>query len=342
MQTHVITGTNGVSQIIVGAVLRDAATYLRGRQCVIVTDEHVAPLYRDHFPPGDVVVIGSGEAIKTLNTAALVYQKFVTAELDRGAFVLAVGGGIVCDLAGFAAATYLRGIACGFVPTTLLAQVDASVGGKNGVNFEGYKNVIGTFAQPEFVLIDVNLLQTLPAATLGCGLAEAIKHGAIADRALFEFMETHAEGICQRDPACLERIVNDSIMIKAAIVNRDEKEQGERRKLNFGHTFGHAIEKTLGWPHGESVALGMVVAARLSQQRGYLSAADTTRLCNLLAAYQLPVALNADADLSRIKEALRHDKKRYGAQLKFVLLHGLGQAIIEDVTLTELENAVNC
>jgi len=337
--TYTIQGAKSDSQIVFGAKLRDLSAYIAGRRCVIVTDKQVAPLYRDQFPQdAPVAVIGTGEANKTLHTLDQLYQTFLNAELDRSACVVAIGGGIVSDLAGFAASTYLRGLQFGFVPTTLLAQVDASVGGKNGLNFQGYKNLIGTFTQPEFVLIDVSLLSTLPRRALGCGFAEAIKHGAIADRVLFAFMETDAERICNLETDAVERIVRDSIVIKSTIVNADEREQGERRKLNFGHTFGHAIEKTLGVPHGESVAIGMTVAARLSQQRGYLAETDVARLIRLLQAYNLPTAIAADKEA--VRNALRKDKKRYGDHIKFVLLERIGKAMIQDVSLQELEQVV--
>ena len=338
MTTYTIQGASGKSRLLFGVSLDDLSDYLAGRHCVIVTDEQVYPLYRSRFPRAEVEVIGTGEGIKTMQTVERLYQRFLDAGLDRSSCVVAIGGGIVSDIAGFAASTYLRGVSFGFVPTTLLAQVDASVGGKNGVNFQGYKNLIGTFTQPEFVLIDVSLLKTLPARTLGCGFAEAVKHGAIADAALFAFMEAEAALIRALEPDAVERIVRDSVMIKSTIVNADEKEHGERRKLNFGHTFGHAIEKTLGLPHGESIAIGMTVAARISRQRGLLSDADVNRLIAVLRAYALPTTIAAEK--SAVKDALKKDKKRYGDRVKFVLLEAIGRAVIEDVSLNELEQVV--
>ncbi len=338
MITHTIRGATGESVIILGESLTQLEKYIHDRTYVIITDETVYAHYKEQFPDDNIIIIGTGEQIKTLDTARKIYQKFLEFELDRSSFVVAIGGGIVSDIAGFAASTYLRGISFGFVPTTLLAQVDASVGGKNGVNFQSYKNMVGVFSQPEFVLIDFSVLNTLEPNTLGCGFAEAIKHGAIADSALFAFMEKHTNSIKSLEPQGIERIVSDSIVIKAAVVNKDEKEQGERRKLNFGHTFGHAIEKTLGIPHGESVSIGMTVAANLSQQRGYLSASDVDRLLQLIQAFDLPVRI--DADKARIMDAMRKDKKRYGDKIKFVLLEEIGTAIIQDVSLNELETVV--
>lgn len=339
MITHVIKGNTGESTIVLGESLTRLEQYIKGRKYVIVTDENVNQLYGERFPGDDVIVIGTGERSKTLNTVETIYKKFLDFELDRSACVVAIGGGLVCDVAGFAASTYLRGIEFGFVPTTLLAQVDASVGGKNGVNFQGYKNIIGTFNQPEFVLADFSLLKTLEKQYLGCGFAEAIKHGAIADSSLFAFMEEHADDIKNLESTSIERIVNDSIVIKSAIVNKDEKEKGERRKLNFGHTFGHAIEKTLGLPHGEAVSIGMVVAANLSQKLGGLADSNAERLIKLLARFDLPVKI--DADKQDIKDAIRKDKKRYGDSIKFVLISDIGKSFIQDVTLKELEAVVD-
>jgi 3-dehydroquinate synthase len=339
MITHRIAGNNGESQIVLGESIHHLERYIDGRTYAIITDTHVDTFYHDSFPGERIIVIGTGEGMKTLDTIESLYNKFLEFELDRSSFIVAVGGGVVCDIAGFAASTYLRGISFGFVATTLLAQVDASVGGKNGVNFQGYKNLIGTFNQPEFVLADFSMLNTLEKTYLGCGFAEAIKHGIIADSDLFSFMEAHANDLKNLDPQGIERIVNDSIVIKAAIVNKDEKEKGERRKLNFGHTFGHAIEKTLGFPHGESISIGMVVAAQLSQQLDYITDAEVTRITQVLEAFDLPITITGKKD--RIKDSIRKDKKRYGDSIKFVLINDIGTCCIQDVGLDKLEAVID-
>ncbi len=339
MKSFMIRGQNATSHIRLGASFQHLDQYIGKRPAAIVTDETVYRLYHDLMPSKNIVVLESGETFKTLQTVETVYQKFLEYGLDRAALIIAIGGGIVCDIAGFAASTYLRGISFGFVPTTLLAQVDASVGGKNGVNFHGYKNLIGTFNQPEFVLIDVGVLKTLPAKMLSCGFAEAIKHGAIADAQLFAFMEEHAAAIRNLDPDSLERIVSDSIILKSSIVSQDEKEHGERRKLNFGHTVGHAVENVLGIPHGEAVAIGMAAAARLSQEFGYLTQAEVERLTNLLSLYGLPITIDT-TDRQALKQALHKDKKRYEDVVKFVLLKAIGTAIVQDVPIAELERVI--
>jgi 3-dehydroquinate synthase len=337
--THGIKGNPGKSIILLGESLTQLERYIKGRKCVIITDKNIYALYKEMFPINDVIVIDIGEQNKTLDTVEVIYKKFLDFALDRSACVVAIGGGIVCDVAGFAASTYLRGVEFGFVPTTLLAQLDASVGGKNGVNFQGYKNLIGTFNHPEFVLVDFSLLKTLGKQDLGCGFAEAIKHGVIADSNLFAFMEEHVDAIKDLELKSIERIVNDSIVIKSAIVNRDEKEKGDRRKLNFGHTFGHALEITLGLPHGEAVSLGMVVAAKLSKKLGGLANSEAEKLIKLLARFDLPVKI--DADKQHIKDAIRKDKKCYGDSIKFVLLQEIGKCVIEDVNLKELEIVID-
>jgi 3-dehydroquinate synthase len=229
----------------------------------------------------------------------------------------------------------MRGVHFGFVATTLLAQVDASVGGKNGVNFSGYKNMVGVFNQPEFVICDLDLLKTLPKREVLCGMAEIVKHGAIADADLFAFLEENAQGALELDPVVVERLVYDSVVIKSAVVSRDEKEAGERRKLNFGHTFGHAIEKTSGVPHGEAVSAGMAAAARLSAQKGLLAHAEADRLIALLDRLGLPTRIPAKPE--SVLDALRKDKKRKGAGIHFVLLADIGRAVIEEIPLAELD-----
>ncbi|MCJ7542222.1 MAG: 3-dehydroquinate synthase, partial [Desulfobacterales bacterium] len=258
---------------------------------------------------------------------------------DRSTFIVGIGGGIVCDIAGFVASTYLRGVRFGFVSSTLLSQVDASVGGKNGVNFKDYKNMIGVFNQPEFVICDLNLLNTLPEKEVLCGLAEIVKHAVIGDRHLFAYLEAHYQEALALDKDVIGKLVYDSIIIKSAIVNQDELEKGERRKLNFGHTFGHAFEKTTGVPHGEAVSAGMVVASQLSVKRGHLSAKNAERIETLLQKIGLPVRIQAEG--KSILDALKKDKKRKGDRIYFVLLDEIGNAFVEQIPIKELEAVIH-
>ena len=338
MKTLEIEGGTGRSDLYVGERLQRVTDYLPKTGVVIVTDSTVLGLYGDVFPSAPVIEIGTGEAIKTLDTVETIYQRLVELEADRSVFILGIGGGIVCDVAGFVASTYLRGVRFGFVATTLLAQVDASVGGKNGVNFSGYKNMVGVFNQPEWVICDMELLKTLPKREVLSGFAEIIKHGAIGDADLFAFLESRADRALALDPEVIERLVYDSVVIKAAIVNRDERERGERRKLNFGHTFGHAVEKVTCIPHGEAVSIGMAVAARLSVQKGLLSPARAGRIPALIDRYGLPSRLEVNP--GDAIDALKRDKKREGDRINFVLLQGIGEAVVREIPLKELEAVV--
>ncbi len=338
MKTFKIDGSTGSSTLLVGERLRNLKEHLPDAKTVIITDTNVRGFYQNEFPACGVIEIGMGEKIKTLDTVMDIYESLVDLEADRSSFIVGVGGGVVCDIAGFVASTYLRGVRFGFAASTLLAQVDAGVGGKNGVNLGGYKNMVGVFNQPEFVICDLDLLKTLDKKEVLCGMAEIVKHAAIADAELFAFLEENHSQALELDQGVIERLVYDSIRIKSDVVNKDEKETGERRKLNFGHTIGHAIEKTAGVPHGEAVSAGMVAAARLSVQKGLLKAKDEERLFNLLKKLNLPTSIPADEN--RVVDALRRDKKREGSRIHFVLLDGIGSAVVDEISISELERAL--
>ena len=329
-----VHGSNRKSVITVWEHHPHVGAYLPHEKIFVVTDTEVHRLYPAFFKSYEPVVIGTGERIKTLDTVALIYGKLLEKEADRSIFLIGVGGGVVCDIVGFAAATYLRGVRFGFVPTTLLSQVDAAVGGKNGVNFGGFKNKIGTITQPDFVWCDPSFFRTLPERETRSGLAEVVKHALIADVNLFDYIESNVQDILSLEPAVMERLVLDCLRIKAGVVSRDEKEQGERRILNFGHTVGHAVEQRSGLAHGEAVSVGMAVAAALSVRLGLLPAGKLTRIVNLLRQLHLPVSLPAPAD--EIVAALGQDKKREGDALHFVLLNDIGHAVVREISLTEL------
>ncbi|MDR0295557.1 MAG: 3-dehydroquinate synthase [Prevotellaceae bacterium] len=339
MEKRLISGIYRKSLLLIGESVNYINKHLPKSKVVVITDEKVYNLYPAFFQPYEIIVIGRGEQIKNLSTIAYIYEKFIEYEVDRSTFVLGVGGGVVCDIAGFAASTYLRGLCFGFVPTTLLAQVDASIGGKNGVNFNGLKNRVGTFNQPGFVLCDPAFFQTLPGKEFRCGLGEIVKHALIADAEMFEYMEKNVSNIVSRQPEVLQQLVADSMRIKAEVVNRDEREQGERRLLNFGHTVGHIIEERSTLTHGEAVAAGMVVAARLSQQRGMLSDNAFNRMITLLKALSLLVECPLTS--TEIIDGLAWDKKREGNGLYFIFLKDIGHADIEKVPLSQLEVLIN-
>ncbi len=334
MRTFEIQGANHISRLLVGEKLAHLAAYLPDARTVIITDTVVSRLYQDKFPDVDVIAIGCGEKIKTLDTVSRIYEQLIDLNMDRGGFIMGIGGGIVCDVAGFAASTYMRGVRYGFVASTLLAQVDASVGGKNGVNFGGYKNMVGVFNQPDFVICDMDLLATLDQRQRLCGFAEIIKHALIADSDMFDYLEKQYLSALALNTEVIEKLVCDSIRIKSEVVARDEYEQGERRKLNFGHTIGHALEKTTGIPHGEAVAIGMVAAAAFSAAKGFLSSDDLTRITTLISQYQLPTRINVASE--RLFTVMRKDKKRAGEKIHFVFLRRIGEAFVESVSLDEL------
>ncbi len=276
------------------------------------------------------IVVPDGENHKNWTTLDTVIDRLLAHRCDRHTAIVALGGGVVGDLAGFAAATYQRGVPFVQVPTTLLAQVDSSVGGKTAINHARGKNMVGAFYQPQLVLADMDTLATLPERELRAGLAEVIKHGAIRDAGLFAWLEANVERLVARDPEALAHAVERSIEIKADVVARDERETGERALLNFGHTFGHAIENGLGygtWLHGEAVAAGMVMAAELSARLGLLDAQSAERLRRLIERAGLPSA-GPPIPPERYLELMSVDKKAQGGRVRFILLERLGSAVL--------------
>ncbi|MDR2963342.1 MAG: 3-dehydroquinate synthase [Bacteroidales bacterium] len=336
-----IDSTIGSSLILVGERIEHVLNYIpKNKKLAIISDDTVISLYGDRFPKADVVIsVPQGEANKTLQSVERMYEQLLDAECDRSAFILAIGGGIVCDISGFVAATFMRGVDFGFVSTTLLSQVDASVGGKNGVNFKGFKNFIGTFCLPKFVICELSMLKTLSPSELLSGMAEVIKHGAIADPDLFTYIEHNPQKVLRYDSDALERFVYDSVIIKSNIVNLDARENGTRRLLNFGHTFGHAIEKIAKLPHGHAVSVGMVLAARLSALHGSLPQAAVERLTALLNVLGLPSAVSIPPE--ELLAAMRGDKKREGSAIHFVLLSEIGKAYVEKISFTQLEHYIH-
>jgi len=312
-----------------------------GTACAIVTNETVAPLYaerlaaslRSQFGHIEIVVLPDGEVHKDWPALQRVFSALLESKCDRSVIVFALGGGVIGDLAGFAAACYMRGVRYVQVPTTLLAQVDSAVGGKTAINHALGKNMIGAFHQPMLVVADIDTLQTLPKRELVAGLAEVIKYGAIADDGFLDWIDSHMGELLSFDPLALAHAVRRSCEIKAAIVAADERESGVRATLNFGHTFGHAIETGLGhgaWLHGEAVGCGMVMAADLSVRLDLLPRAHADRITKIVARAGLPVkapALGAE----RYLELMRVDKKADGGQLRFVVLDGPGQALLRVV-----------
>ncbi len=340
MQTIGIKTETGESNIYLGEKIENLRAYLPlDRKVVIVTDEHILQHYSQYLQDYPIVTIGLGEKNKNLQTIEHIFAEFIRLEVDRSSFIVAVGGGIVCDVLGFAASTFMRGIPFGFVSTTLLSQVDASVGGKNGVNFQGYKNMVGVFMQPQFVICDVTMFKTLDNKQFISGFGEIIKAGAIRDIKLFEYLETNYKRALNYDTEVLEKVIYESVRIKAQVVQNDEKEKGERRILNFGHTFAHSIEKNTGMLHGEAVSIGMVLAARASVKLGLLTIGEAERIEMVLVNYNLPVKLTLEKN--KVFDALLKDKKREGNYINLVLLSGLGNAVVQKVAITQMEEIIN-
>jgi 3-dehydroquinate synthase len=325
---------------------------LAQKKVAIVTNTNVAPLFMERLAGalgrGGVevvrIVVADGEEHKDWRTLNTIFDALLEQRCGRDCTLLALGGGVIGDLTGFAAATYQRGVQYIQVPTTLLAQVDSSVGGKTAINHPLGKNMIGAFHQPRLVLADLDTLKTLPERELRAGLAEVIKHGLIRDAAFFGWLEANLDRLLARDPDALGHAVMRSVAIKAEIVGKDERERGLRQLLNFGHTFGHAIETGLGygvWLHGEAVAAGMAMAADLSRELGSLSEADAGRIGSLLERAGLPVAASG-IDPKRMRQLMSIDKKAREGRIHFVLLERLGAATLRaDVPAAAIERTLS-
>lgn len=340
-------GNNLISE---GDLLRQ---HIVGSQIMLVSNTTVAPIYLDSVRKAfsnfqcEKIILPDGEAHKNISEFNLIIDALADNKFHRDATIVALGGGVITDIAGFAAACYHRGINVIQIPTTLLAQVDASVGGKTAVNHSRGKNLIGAFHQPGAVIIDTSTLTTLPEREFNAGMAELIKTALIKDANLFEWCEQHLDDLQQQNPKTLTQAITDTVSIKASVVAKDYKERGERALLNLGHTFGHAIENNLGygtWLHGEAVAMGIILASKLSQRIGWLSQSDCTRIEALLKRLNLPSELPSELNCDKLLTAMRGDKKVQANKLRFVLLRGIGDAVLtaeveEDDVLSVLEEA---
>lgn len=322
-----------------GASLRQLDQYAQQARSILIVDEQVDRFHGEKFLGWRKIVVPSGEASKDLQVFGRVVDQLIALEADRKTWLIGIGGGVVTDLTGFVASVYMRGVPYAFVPTTLLAQVDAAVGGKNGVNYGAYKNMLGVIRQPAFLLFDTQLLETLPEAEWHNGFAEIIKYACICDRELFDLLETHSQQALSHAPAIIDQLVARSVDIKCQIVAEDEFESGRRRLLNFGHTVGHAVEKLEGIAHGQAVAKGMVVAAAFSRELGGLDPEAVARLVRLLGRYHLPVDIHSDP--AAISRYFRMDKKREDDTIHFILLNEIGAAVVKPLALERLSALLN-
>ena len=335
METIQVKGKISESTIIVGESISNLSKYIPSKGVYIITDENVDKIYSNIFPNFPKYIVKPGEESKNLLSVSEIYRWLLDTSADRSSFIVGIGGGVVCDIAGFVASTYMRGVEFGFVATSLLAQVDASVGGKNGVDFDGFKNIVGTFNQPKFVICDTSMLKTLPPVELSNGFAEMVKHCLIADANDFAFMEENIGMLMNCDVNVITPLLAKSVRIKANIVTADEHEKGERKKLNLGHTWGHAVEKVSGLPHGQSVSIGLEFSARLSSEKGLLEKRDYMRLMNLLRELQLPICTSINP--LKIFDALIKDKKKVDDSIDFILMKGIGNVVIERLPLNEIK-----
>ncbi len=306
-------------------------------QAVVITDEHIFDKHKRKFKGWNTIVLKPGEAYKIQQTVDMIIDQLIAFGADRKTTLIGVGGGVVTDMTGYVAGVYMRGIACGFVPTSILAMVDASIGGKNGIDVGVYKNMVGLIRQPKFLLYDHSFLKTLPKEEWQNGFAEIIKHACIKDAAMFALLQAGSLASFKRDPAKLAAIIQRNALIKTKVVVADEFEQADRKLLNFGHTLGHAIENMYELSHGQAISIGMTYAAIMSQQiRGFK---DAEAVIGLLAKYGLPTF--ADFDKKKAFKTLQMDKKKQAQGINYVLLHKIGKGVIQPLSFQELETILN-
>lgn len=334
-ELRVKRGNDGFSRIIIGDVKAELGALIGDRRAIIITDKIVYPLFKKIINEYGHIVINCGEQHKTIDTLCQIYSELLTLSADRSTLIVGFGGGIVTDIAGYAASTYMRGLDFGFVATTLLSQVDASIGGKNGINYEGYKNMIGTFTQPSFVLCDPSLLSSLPEREFRAGLAEVIKMGIIQDKSLFDVFYNHSLADIITDQSIQKNIISRAISIKAELVSEDEKEDGVRKKLNLGHTIGHAIERSTDkYIHGEAVAIGLSMIAEISAKLGYLPDSEREKVDQALLNMNLPIKSNVPMEL--IFNALRLDKKKETNNISIVIMRAIGDCDLLKISFDDL------
>lgn len=335
MQLLTVKGLLRDSTILIGESVNNLSKYIPQDNVLIIADIKMKDLPGMHLPAYPTYFFRAQEKAKGFSTVADIYKWLLEQGADRSTFIVGIGGGIICDITGFVASTFMRGLRFGLMPTTLLSQVDASVGGKNGLNFDGFKNIIGTFNQPDWVLCDINILKTLPIEEFKSGMAEVIKHAIIFDADMLAVIEKHENLLSSFNPEVMQYLVKRSVEIKADIVSADELETGLRRKLNLGHTWGHAVESVTGIFHGYAVSIGLAFAAHFSVYKGYLSREEHDRIITLLDSLKLPTTINAD--LAPILNSLAHDKKKQKDSIHFVFISSIGEVKTELVSIDEIK-----
>lgn len=329
---------NQNSKVLIGESYLNITDYLPEKKCFLICDENIYHHYGEFIEKFDHIIISCGESIKTWSTIENIVEKLLEFGADRNSFLLGMGGGLVCDVTGFVASVFMRGLEFGFISTSLLSQVDASVGGKNGINFGRLKNMIGVFNPPKFVICDPVLLKTLPKREVRSGFGEVIKHAFIKDYSLYEFLVLNQKELLDLNPDLMEELLFRAVSIKTDVVESDQFEKGERKKLNFGHTIGHAIENNTDLTHGEAISVGMVLATKLSEELCDLSKEEAQKVTELLQSYELPVTTDISSDI--INEFLIKDKKKNRSSIDFILLTKVGEACIKTIPIEDLKSKV--
>lgn len=328
--------SNGLVKCFFNIPLAEIENQIDADKIIWVTDENIYQKYPQFFPAGRSIILHSGEQFKNMETVSTVIDELLLMEADRDVYVVGVGGGIVTDISGFLASIYLRGVKFSFVPTSILAMVDAAVGGKNGVNFGLYKNQVGVVNQPESLFFDFEFLKTLPDIEWVSGFAEIIKHACIRDAEMFQFLANNSIEDFRKDLNVTGDLVRKNAELKFSVASGDEKESGQRRLLNFGHTIGHAIENLTQLPHGFAIGVGMKYACLLSERLAGFPPEKTKLVTDLLAKYHLPVDVPFDKNAAW--DILVHDKKKSGDSLYFILLDDIGSGIVKKLPLAELKS----
>jgi 3-dehydroquinate synthase len=339
MHKTILQTANGHSEIIIPGGFEDISQFSSKENAVLLVDENVLKIYPDKLSDFHVIPISVNEKQKDISQVITIFDEFLKLEVDRSWTVIGVGGGITTDITGFVASTYLRGLKFGFVSTTLLGQVDAAIGGKNGVNFQSYKNIIGNIRQPGFVICHADSLKSLPNPVFREGFAEIIKYAFIWKPHLYDYLKKNIYAALKHDPAVLEYLIFESVLTKKEIVESDEMEANERKLLNFGHTFAHAFEKLYGISHGMAVSAGMVLAAKLSVNLGMIQAEVVNKLEKLLLEAGLIVEMDYDSD--NLIQTMRLDKKRKGNEIQFILLEEIGHAVVKSIPVSQLKSLLN-
>jgi 3-dehydroquinate synthase len=336
--TNITIGSKQV-QYFFDASFSQIENVFEKEKTILITDDHIFPLHQQKFDGYKTIVIKAGEEFKQQSTVDFIVGELINHQADRTSCIVGVGGGVVTDITGYAASVYMRGVRFGFIPTTILAMVDASIGGKNGVDVGVFKNLVGMIRQPDFLLFDYSMLETLPHEQWVNGFAEIIKHACIKDAELFLSLENNSIETYKQDRTALAALIERNVAIKTAVVVEDELEKGDRKLLNFGHTLGHAIENIYQLLHGHAISIGMMAACTISEEMNNFHSVDKLRVSSVLQKYQLPVSFNYDK--SKIWEVLKMDKKRASNDMNFVLLNSIGHASVKAIPMIQLEHLIS-